>query len=54
MLLVGARPLDAAQLLQPRVAHAAVHRAERAQLVPRLLRRRLAPVVAEPLRELGR
>ena len=37
VLLVRARPLDAAELLEPRVAHARVHRRERAQLVPDLL-----------------
>ena len=38
MLLVPARPLDAAELLEPRVAHAGVHRRERTQLVPDVLR----------------
>ena len=46
MLLVRARPLDAAVRLEPVVAHPAVHRRERAQLVPDLLGRRVAPVVA--------
>ena len=53
MLLVGARPLEPAVLLEPGVAHPRVHRRERAQLVPHLLGDRLRPVVAEPARELG-
>ena len=53
VVLVGARPLDAAELLQARVAHAGVHRAQRAQLVPRLLGVGLAPVVAQPAGELA-
>ena len=48
-LLVRARPLDAAQRLELLVAHAAVHRRERAQLVPGLLGGRLAPAEAHAL-----
>ena len=38
VVLVAARPLDAAELREPRVAHARVHGRERAQLVPHVLR----------------
>ena len=51
--LVGAGPLQAAVLLEARVAHPGMHRRERAQLVPDLLGDRLRPVVPEPARELG-
>ncbi len=51
VVLVEARPRDAAQLLEPGVAHARVHRRERAQLVPDVLGARVVPVVPEPLGE---
>ena len=54
MILARARPLDSAELLEPAVAHAAVHRAERPQLVPDLLERGMAPVVTEAPGQLGR
>ena len=53
MLLVQARPLQAAVLLEPGVAHPGVHRRERAELVPHVLGDRVGPVVPEPARELG-
>ena len=43
LLLVRARPLDTAQGLELLVAHAAMHRRERAQLVPGLPRRSADP-----------
>ena len=52
VVLVRARPLDAAELLEPRVAHPRVHRRERAQLVPDVLGRGRAEVVAEAATEL--
>ncbi len=53
VLLVGTRPLDAAELLEPFPAHAGVHRAERTQLLPCAERGDVAPVGAHALRELG-
>src|SRR5207245_3427357 len=53
VLLVPARPLDAAELLQTRIAHPRVHRRKRTDLVPDLLGRRVAPVVAQPAGQLG-
>ena len=50
--LVPARPLDAAERLQARVGHAAVDRGDGADLVPRPLRGRLAPVVPHAPRDL--
>src|SRR5689334_23058249 len=52
MVLVGARPLDAAELLEPVVAHPTVVGRDRAQLVPNVLCARATEVVAEPAREL--
>src|ERR1019366_202201 len=46
--LVGARPLDAAELFESRVAHSPRKLgSDRAELIPHLLRGRGAPVVAE-------
>ena len=53
IVLVFARPLNATERLEPFPAHAPVHRRQRAQLVPRLLRRRDAEVAAQPLRQLA-
>ena len=50
--LVPAGPLQA-DLVQPPVAHARVHRRERPQLVPHLLGGRVAPVVAQPRGQLA-
>ena len=52
VVLVRARPLDAAELLEPRVAHPCMHRRERAQLVPDVLGARRAELVAEAPSEL--
>ena len=52
-ILVRARPLDAAELLEAGVAHAAVHRREGTQLVPHVLGDRLGPLTAEVARDLG-
>ena len=52
ILLVGARPLDAAERLEPRVAHARVHRRQRAALVPDVFRARRSEVVPQPPRQL--
>src|SRR5579872_6863261 len=52
MRFVIAGPLDAAQFLQPPVAHAAVHRAQRAQLVPYGFGVWLAPVMAKTPRQI--
>ena len=52
-VLREAGPLDAAELLEAGVAHAAVHRRERAQLVPHVLGDRLWPLAAEAARDLG-
>ena len=43
MRLVGARPLEPVELLEPRVAHAAVPGRQLAQLVPHVLGRRSCP-----------
>ena len=53
MRFVRARPLDAAERLEARVAHAAREvRRDDAELVPDLFGRRRAPVVTQPLRDL--
>ena len=52
MLLVPARPVDPAELLEPRVAHPGVHRRQATQLVPHVLGRRTAEVDAETPAEL--
>ena len=51
-LLVGARPLDAAELLELRVRHARVHRRQRAHLVPDVLAGRVVPIEAKALGQL--
>ena len=48
VVLVGARPREAAERLEPLVAHPAVGGRERAQLVPGLLGVGLAPATAQP------
>src|SRR5205823_11660156 len=53
MRLVWTRPLDAAELVEPRVLHPCVHRREAAALVPNLLGRRLSPIDSEPARDLA-
>jgi Protein involved in mRNA turnover and stability len=52
VVLVHARPLDAAELLEPPVAHPRVHRRERAQLVPDVLGGSRAEIVTEAATEL--
>src|SRR5204862_3779745 len=52
IVLVAARPLDAAELFEPGVAHARVHRREGAQLVPEILGARAAEIVSHSAREL--
>ena len=47
MRLVGAWPLDATQLVEPRVSHAGVHRRQRTAFVPHLLRVRASPIATE-------
>src|SRR6185437_16657209 len=53
MVLRGARPLDAAELLEPLEGHPRVHRAERTALVPGGLRRDFTPVIAQAPGKLG-
>ena len=50
--LLGARPLDATELLEARVRHARVHRRQRAQLVPDVLAGRVVPIEAKALGQL--
>ena len=53
MGLVGARPLEPAELIEPPVRHARVHRREPAAFIPDLLRGRPAPTAAQPLCQLA-
>ena len=50
--LVRARPLDAAQLLEAFVGHPRMHRRERSQFLPGIVRRDRSPIEAQPLRQL--
>src|SRR5260370_740837 len=52
MRLVIARPLDPAQFFQAAIAHATVHGAQAAKLVPDAFRVRVAPIVAEAAGEI--
>src|SRR5215472_17997537 len=52
MRFVVTRPLDTAKLLQTGVAHAAMHRAQAAHLVPDGFGMRLSPIMPKPARQI--